>query len=406
MIKCVLTAIIVTVTSALSAQTPQDIPYQAIARNKSGGIIANHTISVRFTIHDSSTSGPTVYRETFSPMTNAFGLFNVNVGNGSATVGTFNNINWGRNAKFMQVELDAAGGTSYVDMGTTQMMSVPYALYSEKSREAYGYNFLGKFCGTAGGSANTIVLSPTIPVPSLDTGLTLSFLASANNTGSVTLNISGLGVKNMTKNGAAPLISGDIISGNIYAAQYDGTRFQLINYSNFLQTNNNLSDLTNPSTARTNLGLGTAATENTGTSANNIVKLDGSGRLPAVDGSQLTGVSGSGIFTTSYTSVDQSITFGSPVTLAHGFSGVPKIVNIYLICQTSELGYSAGDIVQVSPATDADYTYADYGMVLSINTAYINYRIVPNGFTIGLKTSGANSRITAAYWKIRVIAYY
>jgi hypothetical protein len=45
---------------------------------------------------------------------------------------------------------------------------------------------------------------------------------------------------------------------------------------------------------RTTLGLGTAATQTVGTSANNVVQLDGSARLPAVDGSQLTNIASSG----------------------------------------------------------------------------------------------------------------
>jgi len=47
-------------------------------------------------------------------------------------------------------------------------------------------------------------------------------------------------------------------------------------------------------TARTSLGLGTAATQTVGTSANNVVQLDGSSRLPAVDGSQLTNLPSTG----------------------------------------------------------------------------------------------------------------
>lgn len=112
------------------AQAPQGIPYQAVARSSSGAIIANHSMGLRFTIRDSIAMGTIVYQETFSTTTNNLGLFNVNVGLGSAVVGTFSSINWGHNPKFMQVEMDVTGGTSYVDMGTQQMMSVPYALHA------------------------------------------------------------------------------------------------------------------------------------------------------------------------------------------------------------------------------------------------------------------------------------
>ncbi len=112
------------------AQAPQGIPYQAVARNSSGAILASTTISVRFTIRDSIATGAIKYRETFSVTTTAQGMFSVNVGQGTPVTGTFAGINWGTNGKFMQVEMDPAGGSSYVDLGTTQMMSVPYALNS------------------------------------------------------------------------------------------------------------------------------------------------------------------------------------------------------------------------------------------------------------------------------------
>jgi uncharacterized protein (TIGR02145 family) len=112
----------------LQAQAPQGIPYQAIARNASGAAIANTAVKVRFSIRDSIATGAIKYQETHSPTTSALGLFSVNVGMGTVVSGTFSGINWGKNAKFLQVELDPAGGTSYTDLGTTQMMSVPYAL--------------------------------------------------------------------------------------------------------------------------------------------------------------------------------------------------------------------------------------------------------------------------------------
>jgi hypothetical protein len=113
-----------------SAQAPQGIPYQAIARNVSGVAIANTAVKVRFSIRDSIATGAIKYQETHNPTTSALGLFSVNVGMGTVVSGTFSGINWGKNAKFLQVELDPAGGSSYTDLGTTQMMSVPYALYS------------------------------------------------------------------------------------------------------------------------------------------------------------------------------------------------------------------------------------------------------------------------------------
>jgi uncharacterized protein (TIGR02145 family) len=116
-----------------SAQAPQGIPYQAIARNASGVAIANTAVKVRFSIRDSIATGPVKYQETHNPTTSALGLFSINVGMGTVVSGSFSGINWGKNAKFLQVELDPAGGGSYADLGTTQMMSVPYSLHSKAS---------------------------------------------------------------------------------------------------------------------------------------------------------------------------------------------------------------------------------------------------------------------------------
>ena len=115
------------------AQAPQAIPYQAVARDNAGNLIANQIISLRFSIHAVTAGGTVVYKETQNTTTNALGLFTVNAGQGTPVTGTFASISWAINAKFMQVEMDASGGTTYVDMGTQQMMSVPYALYAENS---------------------------------------------------------------------------------------------------------------------------------------------------------------------------------------------------------------------------------------------------------------------------------
>lgn len=145
--KTLVAILFVMLVSHLSfAQAPQGIPYQAIARSSSGSILASQTIRVRFTIRDSVATGAVVYQETFTPTTTALGLFNVNVGTGSVVSGTFGSINWGHNAKFMQVELDPTGGTSYTDMGTTQMMSVPYALHAGNTPNGFTH-YIGELFG-------------------------------------------------------------------------------------------------------------------------------------------------------------------------------------------------------------------------------------------------------------------
>ena len=112
------------------AQTPNAIPYQAVARNSSGNLLVNQNVRVRFSIHNETASGNIVYQENQSVTTNNLGLFTLNIGQGTATTGTFATINWGTGFKYTQVEIDVNGGTNYVDMGTQQMMSVPYALYA------------------------------------------------------------------------------------------------------------------------------------------------------------------------------------------------------------------------------------------------------------------------------------
>lgn len=113
------------------AQAPEGLNYQAVARDGNGSLLTNTGVTVRFTLHSGSPTGAVAYAETHATSTNDFGLFSLVIGSGSATQGTFNNINWGGFAFFLQVEMDA--GSGYVDLGTTQLMSVPYALYAKEA---------------------------------------------------------------------------------------------------------------------------------------------------------------------------------------------------------------------------------------------------------------------------------
>ncbi len=113
---------------------PQGIPYQAMIRDNNGAALVNTPVIVRFSLRQDAIDGTVEYQETHNLTTNAFGLVNTHFGSGSATQGTFANINWSNTTKFIQVE--ANSGAGFVEMGTQQMMSVPFALKANSANEA------------------------------------------------------------------------------------------------------------------------------------------------------------------------------------------------------------------------------------------------------------------------------
>lgn len=111
-----------------NAQPPLGINYQAVARNASGNLITSTNIGVKISVIDGTPGGIVQYSETHTTATNAFGLFNLVIGGGTPASGTFAAITWGSGNKYIKVEVDPAGGATYVNMGTFQVWSVPYAL--------------------------------------------------------------------------------------------------------------------------------------------------------------------------------------------------------------------------------------------------------------------------------------
>jgi hypothetical protein len=114
-----------------AASVPARIPYQAVIRDNAGAALVNTPVSVRFTLHQNTTDGTVEYQETQSLTTNAIGLINTQFGAGTATQDTFANINWSNTNKFIQVEVDTGNG--FVDIGTQQLMSVPFAFQANKA---------------------------------------------------------------------------------------------------------------------------------------------------------------------------------------------------------------------------------------------------------------------------------
>ncbi len=119
-------------TISIFAQTPQAFKYQTVIRNSSGDVLANQNVGIQLSILEGSDTGMPVYTETWNLTSNQFGLINLNVGEGTSS-DDFSIIGWGNNSYWLKIALDESGGTNYTDMGTSQLLSVPYALYSNES---------------------------------------------------------------------------------------------------------------------------------------------------------------------------------------------------------------------------------------------------------------------------------
>jgi hypothetical protein len=138
--KKLILSMVAIATIALSSfgQAPEGFKYQAVIRDAGNTILNNQAVGMRMTIQQGSIGGTTVYQETFSPTTNAYGLVNLEIGSGTVVSGDFTTIDWANGPYFIETAADVTGGTSYAVMGTSQLMSVPYALYAKTSGNGQG----------------------------------------------------------------------------------------------------------------------------------------------------------------------------------------------------------------------------------------------------------------------------
>lgn len=132
---------------AAFAQAPEKMSYQSIIRNASGQLLQNQSIAVKVSILQGSSSGTVVYSERLTGTTNVNGLIGLEIGTGTVLSGTFSTINWATANYYLKTETDPAGGTNYTITGTSQLLSVPYALYAKSS---------GGGSGSSSGTINTI----------------------------------------------------------------------------------------------------------------------------------------------------------------------------------------------------------------------------------------------------------
>lgn len=120
----------------VQAQAPSSFKYQTVVRDAMGQVVANQAVRFRIQILEGTIMGVPRYIETHAVTTNDFGLVSMNIGEGTVFAGTWGAIDWDGKEQFLRIDLDVNGGTSYINMGTSQMVSVPYALHANTADEA------------------------------------------------------------------------------------------------------------------------------------------------------------------------------------------------------------------------------------------------------------------------------
>jgi trimeric autotransporter adhesin len=253
------------------AQVPQAIPYQAVARDNAGVILANQNISIRCRVRDLTVAGTILYSETHNVTTNNLGLFALNIGNGTVTSGSFSGIIWSSGSKFLQVEMDPSGGSSYIDMGTQQLLSVPYALSAGSSSNSWsttgntGLSDTTNFIGTINSNVLNIKVGNQ-KAGKIDLSRSNTFLGiNSGNSINTGLNNTGIGARALFQNingnqntaiGSEALYSSPATVGNVavgYQSQANANSSLIVN--NGFNTSIGYSALLGSVTPSSNTGV-------------------------------------------------------------------------------------------------------------------------------------------------------
>ena len=133
--------IVFSITTLTAQSPPQAFSYKALIKDKYGLPVCLKPISLRISILQGSSEGIAVYTETFKPTTSLLGQVDIEIGRGTSVLGNFASIPWGTNDFFLKTEADPKGGTSYLILSVTQLLSVPYALYAGSTPSSFSGNY-------------------------------------------------------------------------------------------------------------------------------------------------------------------------------------------------------------------------------------------------------------------------
>jgi hypothetical protein len=133
--------LIFVVSLAVFSQSPQSFQYQSVVRDAGGNPVINQPVGFEINIQMGPPLGTIVYTETHQVTTNDYGIATLAIGAGTVTMGDFSTITWSTGNWFVMIGVDISGGTNYVNMGSTQLLSVPYAMYAQEAGNGFSGNY-------------------------------------------------------------------------------------------------------------------------------------------------------------------------------------------------------------------------------------------------------------------------
>lgn len=249
------------ISSTLFGQAPEKMTFQSVVRDGSDNLITSTPVGIQISVLQGSSTGVAVFIERHTPTTNANGLATLEIGNGTTVAGNFSTIDWSTGTYYLKTEVDPTGGTTYSIAGTSQLLSVPYALYSKTSGDG---GFDGQYTSLTGAPTNVSYFTNDAGYITSANTLDQAYDQGGSGAGrSITTDAGAVQINNSGANTTALEVNTSVANSTAYLANVSGIgvgfRSESTNTGNTfaaIQGNTNSSNANNSAILGNNSGAG------------------------------------------------------------------------------------------------------------------------------------------------------